>query len=320
MICLSAKLSISRAGVEVYTRTAPKKKIVLGNVALETGTTTKINYVGELYGDNFESDYTDISSNASFSVPIGYLDYFRKGKCVSLKKAWQQDEKFTWNKNMGTAIIGFVTDISYNKDKADIKICGMDKLLEQQAKFTFKKTKRSKIIKKIIETAGLKAKVNVDGLSDKAIDFTNVSESSKSEDSSSALAGGEGADIDSKVKEIVGDETSDYKKMVLIHEWLRKNNNYSYYACSHKDSAAACLKSLKNNCADTARLTRAMMASAGLDAQVVQYYHPSRGHFWTVITIDGKEYASDATSHRRKINDVWNNYKYSKKCGKNPCC
>ena len=117
----------------------------------------------------------------------------------------------------GTAITGFISDVSYNKEKVDVKISGMDKLLDQEAKFSFKKTKRSKIIKKIIEASGLKAKVNVDGLKDDVTDFTNISESSD-KSSSSTATGGEGEDIDSKVQEIIGSETDDYKKMVLIHE------------------------------------------------------------------------------------------------------
>ena len=320
---MSTTLSISKAGIEIYsTEAAPKTSTTSAtegtSFPLQTGEINGVIYLGELYSDNFESDYTDISSNSTVSVPIDYLKYFQKGNRIALKKGNQNNDKFKWE-DMGTAITGFITDVSYNKEKVDVKISGMDKLLDQEAKFSFKKTKRSKIIQKIIEASGLKAKVNVSGLKDDVTDFTNISESSD-KSSSSTATGGEGEDIDSKVQEIIGSETDDYKKMVLIHEWLRKNNNYDYYSCSHKDSASACLKSLRNNCADTARLTRAMMSSAGLDAQVVHYYAPVNGHFWTVITINGKEYASDATSHQRKINQVWKGYHYNKKCGKNPSC
>lgn len=320
---MSTTLSISKAGIEIYsTEAAPKTSTTSAtegtSLPLQTGEINGVIYLGELYSDNFESDYTDISSNSTVSVPIDYLKYFQKGNRIALKKGNQNNDKFKWE-DMGTAITGFITDVSYNKEKVDVKISGMDKLLDQEAKFSFKKTKRSKIIQKIIEASGLKAKVNVSGLKDDVTDFTNISESSD-KSSSSTATGGEGEDIDSKVQEIIGSETDDYKKMVLIHEWLRKNNNYDYYSCSHKDSASACLKSLRNNCADTARLTRAMMSSAGLDAQVVHYYAPVNGHFWTVITINGKEYASDATSHQRKINQVWKGYHYNKKCGKNPSC
>lgn len=316
---MSTTISISKAGIEIYsTEAAPKTSTTSAtegtSFPLQTGEINGVIYLGELYSDNFESDYTDISSNSTVSVPIDYLKYFQKGNRIALKKGNQNNDKFKWE-DMGTAITGFISDVSYNKEKVDVKISGMDKLLDQEAKFSFKKTKRSKIIKKIIEASGLKAKVNVDGLKDDVTDFTNISESSD-KSSSSTATGGEGEDIDSKVQEIIGSETDDYKKMVLIHEWLRKNNNYTYYSCSKKDSASACLKSLHLNCADTARLTRAMMSSAGLDAEVVH----GPDHFWTIIIIDKKEYASDATSHYRKINQVWKGLNYYKKNGKNPSC
>lgn len=320
---MSTTLSISRAGLEVYsTEAVPKTNnasngLENANFTYQTGEIKAIKYIGEIFTDNFESDYSDISSNSTVSVPIEYLKYFQKGNRVALKKGRQKEDKYKWQ-DMGTAITGFITEVSYNKDKVEIKISGMDKLLDQEAKFNFSKTKRSKIVKKIIEASGLKANVNVSGLKDDVTDFTNVTSTSTS--STSTVSGGEGDDIDSKVQEIIGSETDDYKKMVLIHEWLRKNNNYSYYTCSKKSSASECLKSLHNNCADTARLTRAMMSSAGLQAEVVHYYAAVNGHFWTVITINGKEYASDATSHNRKIDQVWKGYHYTKKCGKNPSC
>ena len=216
---MSTTLSISKAGIEIYsTEAAPKTSTTSStegtSFPLQTGEINGVIYLGELYSDNFESDYTDISSNSTVSVPIDYLKYFQKGNRIALKKGNQNNDKFKWE-DMGTAITGFITDVSYNKEKVDVKISGMDKLLDQEAKFSFKKTKRSKIIKKIIEASGLKAKVNVSGLKDDVTDFTNISESSKS----STSTGGEGEDIDSKVQEIIGSETDDYNKMVLIHEW-----------------------------------------------------------------------------------------------------
>lgn len=132
--------------------------------------------------------------------------------------------------------------------------------------------------------------------------------------------GGEGEVIDGVVKKIIGRETNELKKAKLIHAWLIKNVTYSYYACSRQKSAEAAYKNRSHlNCADTARLTRAMMSSAGLDAEVV-HYKAQTGHFWTVVKINGKEYASDATSHRRKFNQVYKNQKYNKRNGKNPDC
>lgn len=131
------------------------------------------------------------------------------------------------------------------------------------------------------------------------------------------LKGGEGAAIDNLAEEIVGKETNELKKAKLIHSWLTKNVSYKYYACSkYKTSASAYAHRKGLNCADTARLTRALMSSAGLDAYVVH----GPNHFWTVVKINGKEYASDATSKQRKWNTVYKGLKYTSKNGKNPSC
>lgn len=119
------------------------------------------------------------------------------------------------------------------------------------------------------------------------------------------LRGGEGKVIDDLVKDIIGSETDELKKAKLIHEWLQNNVRYSGYECTHHGSAEECLNNKGAlNCADTARLTRAMMASAGLNCYVVHRTY-NGGHFWTVIEIGGKKYASDQTGNGSEWNTVW---------------
>jgi hypothetical protein len=129
--------------------------------------------------------------------------------------------------------------------------------------------------------------------------------------------GGEGKTIDNLVAKIIKGKKSDLAKAKAIHQWLINNVRYKYYECTRYNTAEKCYKNRSHlNCADTSRLTRAMMSSAGLNASVVHGPH----HFWTVIKIGGKEYASDATSRQRKWNKVLDNLKYYKKNGKNPEC
>lgn len=131
------------------------------------------------------------------------------------------------------------------------------------------------------------------------------------------LKGGEGETIDNLVSDIVGKETGALKKAKLIHTWLTKNVSYKYYSCSKYKTPQSCYNHRKGlNCADTARLTRSMMTSAGLEAYVVH----GTNHFWTVIKINGKEYNSDATSKQRKWNTVYKGLKYYAKNGDNPSC
>ena len=144
-----------------------------------------------------------------------------------------------------------------------------------------------------------------------------VEQAEKQEQKEAKKLGGEGEVIDNLVKKIIGKETNQLKKAKLIHNWLIKNVSYKYYSCGKYKTAEEAYNNRGHlNCADTARLTRAMMSSAGLDAYVVH----GPNHFWTVIKISGKEYASDATSKKRKWNTVYKNLKYSKKNGKNPSC
>lgn len=305
---MAVSFTLSRAGLEVYT-TKDDPKLTFQdssetNYKLKNGEVTQIDYIGELFSDNFEQDYSDISSNATIVMPISYYKIVHKGKKVALKKGVDVKK---WD-DMGTAITGFINEITLSRDQMEIKINGMDKLLEQEKKFTFKKTKMSKIIKKIIESSGLKAKIDVTGLKDHVIDFTNVSSSGDKESSSgssSGLAGGEGKTIDDLVKKIVGSETNELKKCELVHQWLKENVQYSSYECSNYGSAEECLNNCGHlNCADTARLTRAMMSSAGLDAWVV-HRSSNNGHFWTLIKIDGKIYASDQTGSGSDFNTIW---------------
>jgi len=145
----------------------------------------------------------------------------------------------------------------------------------------------------------------------------------------STLKGGQGATIDNAVKRIVGNETRPYYKALAIHSWLQKNVRYSYYACTRYNTATKCYNNRRHiNCADTARLTCAMMRSAGLNAYVVHRTF-NGGHFWTVIEINGKKFASDQTGNGSAWNTVWQSSgrrggggsaPYTRKCGANPCC
>ena len=58
------------------------------------------------------------------------------------------------------------------------------------------------------------------------------------------------------------------------------------------------------NCADTARLTASMMRSAGLKCYIVHRTY-NGGHFWTIIEINGKKYASDQTGDGSAWNTIW---------------
>ena len=322
---MSVKFSLSKAGLEVYT-TEPLKEVtetesstdntsttdVSNNFTLENGETKQIDYVGELYSDSYEMDYTEISSNSSVSVPIRYVNLFFTGKKVALKKAWQNGP-LNWE-HMETAILGFVTEFTWNKDKANIKISGMDKLMEVNYTFEFTQTKRSEVVKQIIEASGLKAKVDVTGLVDEVIDFKT---SSSSDSGSSDTPGIGSAKIDDLVAKWCSGKTSDLEKAKAIHAGLRDEVGiwYAYYYNSRYHTPEKCLENHKHlNCGDTAILTAACMKSGGLNAYIV--LRCDSAHYFTVIEIGGTKYYSDLTwsegqRSQRAFNDTWEN----NKCG-----
>lgn len=301
------EFSLSKAGLEVYNTNTPTKKVNLADsnnsnskFTLQNGDNTYVTYIGELYSDSYESDYSDISSNASIVLPMDYYNLFFKGKKVALKKGLQTTT-LNWE-DMDTPVLGFVTELSYNKDKINVKIQGMDALLNQEAKFTFKKTKISKIVKEIIKASGLKAKVDVTGLKDHVINFTNVSSSKNDSSDSSSDLNLSNTELDKVVQDIIGSETDDYEKLKKIHNWARKNVTYDGYECSKYGCDP--VKAYKNrkhlNCGDTAVLLNALYKIAGLDSYIIHGDY----HFWNIVTIKGKKYASDGTGDR-PLGEVW---------------
>ena len=328
---MSVNFSLSKAGLEVYTtvvtqeeskdskkskksKDSKDKKTETSNntntlkisdpsdenakFTLQNGEITEIDYVGELYSDNYEEDYSDISSNASIVLPMDYYGLFYKGRKAALKKGVQENNKFTWE-DMDTAVLGFITELSYNQDKINIKINGMDKLLDQEKKFKFKKMKLSKIVTQIIEASGLKAKVNPKGLNDKVTSFTNITSSGSSSSSSSVDTSTE---LGKVVAKIIGDETDDYQKLLKIHNWGRKEIVYGEYECTHHNhDPQECYKHRKHiNCGDTAILLNAMYKLAGLTSWIIHGDY----HFWVIVEIGNKKYASDGTGDR-PLNKVW---------------
>ena len=316
---MTVTFSLSKAGLEVYTTepienttdpTTPESDDAsnttdsANNFVLQNGEIQQIDYIDELYSDSYEMDYSDISSNSSVSVPIEYINYFFKGKKIALKKAWQMGP-LNWE-HMETAILGFVTELTWNNVKIDVKIGGMDKLLEAEAEFEFTQTKRSVIVTKIIEASGLKAKVDVTGLVDDIIDFKTSSSSSSSDS-----PGIGDAEIDDLVKKWCKGKTSDLEKAKAIHAGLRDEVGiwYAYYTNSRYHTPSECLKHHKElNCGDTAILTAACMKSGGLIAYIV--LRCDSAHFFTVIEINGTKYYSDLTwsegqRSQRPWNEVW---------------
>lgn len=270
------------------------------NFALQTGKILSIDYIGEFFSDSYEMDYKDISSNSSISVPIEYLNNFFKGKRCALKKGWGIRK---WDE-METAILGFITEITWTDSKVDLKINGMDKLMDAEAQFEFTQTKRSEVVKQIIEASGLKAKVDVTGLVDDVIDFSTGS--SSDEEGSGDSTGS--ASIDEAVKKAIKGKKDPLEKAKAIDKAFKNYIFYKYYwNVEHPDLDEA-WKNAHLNCADGANVLCAMFQKAKLDAVIVHV--PS--HYIVKLTIKGKTYytdnaASDGQHTTRPFGEVWHN-------------
>ena len=314
--------TLTRSGIEIYKTKETNKEKTSKNkekqgFVLKNGEITEISYYDDLTNTSFEHDYEDISSNGSVSFVSVDETKFYKGQKILLKKAHFPRK---WDE-LENCLLGFISEQSYSEDGVEVKITGMSKLLDKEKQFTYKKTKISKILKDIVTSAGLKCKIDTKGLKDSKIDYSNVS---SSESPNNKISGS--AKISSFVQEAIGNETDDYKKMELINKKVSSTLTYVGYSCSRCNTPEEVLKKKKANCADTSLLECACMKSANLKATVVHGCH----HFWTVVTINGKEYACDATNSKG-IGYVWNcksrnsekvsgGGPYNKKNGDKPDC
>ena len=275
------------------------------------GEIKEIAYFDNMYDNSFDEDYEGISNNGSVSFSKINRKRFFKGKKICLKKANDTGKPLKW-KDLESCLLGFISDITVTTDGFNLKLVGMTKLLDQEKKFNFKQTKRSKILKEMIEAAGLKAKIDVTGLKDDVIDYTNISSSG----SSSGLAGGQGGDIDELVAGWCQGKTSDLEKAKAIHYGLREYGiRYRKYYDTEYHTAQNCLKHARDpgiNCGDCAILTTACMKSGGLNAYIAMRCDSL--HYFTVINIDGTNYFSDLTwsegnLSQREWNDTWDHDK-----------
>ena len=267
------------------TTTKDKEGLILHN-----GEITEIYYTDELIENSFEYDYEDISSNGS--VSLFEIDDTRiyKGIKVLLKKEYNAK---SW-KNLKDCLMGFITEQEYSEDGVDLKISGMSKLLDQEKQFTYENTKISEILTDMIESAGLKAKVDPTGLKDKKIDYTNVT--STESDDSEGYTGEVSADIAEAAHQICQGKTTDLAKAKAIWKWCHDNMEYVGYSGSLR-GAKGCFKQRGGNCCDHANVVVQMLRAENVKCA---YEHSTgcysgKGHVWAVAYCDGKWYRIDAS-------------------------
>lgn len=269
---------------------------------LLNGEITQINYYSNMYKNGFDEDYEDISQNGNVSFPEVDQLIFYKGKKICLKKVWEDpNQPLTWD-DLEIALLGFITEQSYSQDKVELKLAGMTKLLDKEEHFSFTQTRRSEILKQMIEKAGLKAKIDTTGLNDDVIDYTNVSSSNDD----GGYTGDVSADIAEAAKQICQGKTSCLEKAKAIWKYCHDNMTYQNYPNSQKGAERA-FKEKSGNCCDHANVVVQMLKSVNVKCA---YEHSTTcygtGHVWAVAYCEGTWYRIDAAVKSRSFNQVGN--------------
>lgn len=258
-------------------------------------------YYDNIYNNGFDEDYEGISNNGSISFPEIDTTRFHKGKKICLKKANDTGVPLTWD-DLQSCLLGFISEITFADDGVDLKLVGMTKLLDQEMQFEFTQTKRSEILKQMIEAAGLKPDVNPAGLNDDVMDYSNTGGG----DSGSSGESTGSASIDEAVENAIKGKKTPLEKAKAIDKTFKNHVFYKYYYDVHHPNLDEAWKNAHLNCADGANVLCAMFIKGGLKAVILHV--PS--HYIVRVTIDGKNYftdnaASDGAHTTRPFGEVW---------------
>ena len=276
---------------------------------LHQGEILETYYYGYFTDYSSEHDYTEMTNNGAIKLPeIQDLNHFYKGVRLCVRKKWYREANKMVLEDMPEVLKAFITDEKFSESGMSLTLSGMSKLLDKKYKFDFHQMKRSEILKEVIKTAGLKPRVNPEGLLDDVIDYTNIS---KSGDDSEASGDASGApNISSMVKQAIKGKKGAREKAEAIYSAMVNHLVYSYYACSRfphsNEGADQAWQHGAVNCADSANIGRVAYTAGGLKAQVVH----GPNHFWCEVNIDGSVVASDVTGSEgahcvRSLGQVW---------------
>ena len=259
----------------------------------------------ELYSISFESDYSEMSQGGTVNLQVIDSTFIYKGVRVKLLSEWEEyGHKLSWGK-LDEALLGFVTEQTFNQSGVEIKLEGMSKALDKKYEFDYKQMKRSEILEEIIKTAGLIPIIDVTGLDDDVTDFGGEKKSSSSSSSGSMSSTGS-ATIDEAVKKAISGKSDDLSKAKAIDQAFKSHVYYNYYYDVHHPDIDEAWKNGHLNCADGANVLCAMFKSAGLTAVIVHVPE----HYIVKLSIGGKTYytdnaASTGSHTSRPFGEVW---------------
>lgn len=255
---------------------------------------------------NWENNYEDIDDNGSIKlVEIFDLDRLYKGVRCLITTENENYGKTLTRDTLADALLGFITEETFNDAGMELSISGMTKLMEEEYQFNFTQMKRSDIIAEIIKTAGLKPEVDPTGLNDEVIDYSNVSSDSSDssdDDTGSGDTSGVDGDVVKLAKQVCSGKKGARNKANAICYWIAVNIPYpSPNYSNHQRCPAQVLKDRLSNCCDRARLGYQMGKVVGLTGRGVH----GPNHVWVQYQIDGQWVNSDPSGSRKSIGVTW---------------
>lgn len=127
----------------------------------------------------WSKDYEGTSGEARVSLPFHKkdLDHIYKGVRCCIK-CDRYTENNSLEKPITETFVCFITDVKINQTSLQITLSSFDKLLEQKVQVNFSKMLRSQILKEVIKMSGFKPILNIKGLKDEVMDYTNINKSS----------------------------------------------------------------------------------------------------------------------------------------------
>ena len=279
--------------------------------SLHQGEILETYYYGKFTSVDYDGDYEDISNTATVKIPeIKDLDRLYKGVRLAIRTGPEKNGKHVDLLTVPPALIGFITDETFNEEGTSLKISGMTKLLEQKYEFNFTQMKISEILIEMIKTAGLEPVVDPTGLDDQVIDYTNVSSTGDGDGDDSVDNSNLPADACKFAKQLTKGKSGDRAKAQAIYDWIDGNFPYYRYSNSHYNeqniysTAKANIGKKIFNCCDHAHLSVVLLRCAGLKAN---YIHVT-GHVYTVVYISGSRVMFDPLGYGRAMGTVASGY------------
>ena len=271
---------------------------------LHRGEVVNTSYYNDLTNINFESDYKEMTNSATLNKPTVNLQEFYKGVRCKLLSEWESPLSTIQWEDLSECVEGWITEQTFKDEEVEVKLSGLCILLEQNLNFKFQQLPRSRILYEILLTAGLTPWINVEGLDDDIIDFTNdVSTKKNNNSNSNAPIGQSSGKIGELAQQVCQGKTSDYDKAIAIHNFIGNHVEYpSPNYSNHHKCPTQVLQSGLSNCCDRARLGHEMANAVGLVNRGV--HHP--GHVWVQYRINGKWVDSDP---EQPLGSVWKGMK-----------